>query len=285
LAVDPDGSFTIDGVINFSADGGGIPIEDGNFSEIEDAPDAYFPGLPRSNDATFDFFGNAQNFSIEVLTYLELPARETILGVYHDDAIELAIHPNDARDIFRQRLAGFDSNAGNSDRTALIDVPKAGLYSVRILMAHWNGNASLEFYSADPTDESSLTSINSTSADSIKAWQRLNIEGRPYLTSVTPSINATGVAKDTPIQVTMRLAGDTEAVMKVNGAEATIEKSADGDNTIFTHTPTVPFELGQAVTVELTYGEATSTWTFVTFSGSKALLITDGGQLNGASTV
>ena len=221
--VAPGGAFAIDGVINFSSESGGFLIEDGNFTEFEGAPDAYFPGMPGADDDTFTVFENGQNFSIEVLTFLELPEGEIILGVHHDDAVELAIHPNDARDIFRQRLAGFDSNSGKADRTALVDVPAAGLYSVRILLAQWNGDATLEFYTADPADEVSLTLVNAEGDDSIKAWQTLTGDSRPYVTAVTPNINATGVAKDTPIQVTMANAGDAVPVMKVNGAEVTVE--------------------------------------------------------------
>ena len=276
-ATDPGGFFAIDGVINFSGDNAGFPITDGNFSDVEGIDDLPFPGLPGGDDDSFGFLENGQNFSMEVLTYLELPAGEIILGVHHDDAVELAIHPNDARDIFRQRLAGFDSNSGKADRTALVDVPAAGLYSVRILMAQWNGDATLEFYTADPDDETALTLVNDASADtSVKAWQSLNTDTRPYVTAVVPNINATGVAKDTAIQVTMQNAGDDEPEMKVNGTAVTVEKSVDGDNTLFTHTPATPFESGQTVTVELSYGEATSTWSFVTFSGRKALMITGG---------
>ncbi len=280
--VSPGGAFAIEGVINFSSDNGGFLIEDGNFSEFDGTPDSHFPGMPGSDDDTFTLYENGQNFSLEVLTFLELPQGEIILGLHHDDAVELAVHPNDARDIFRQRIAGFDSNSGKAERTALLDVPVAGLYSVRILLAQWNGDATLEFYSADPADEVSLTLVNADDAGSIKAWQSLSTDSRPYVTAVSPDINATGVAKDTAIQVTIVHADDAEPEMKVNGEVVTVEKSVDGENTIFTHTPADPFESGQTVTVELSYGEATASWNFVTFSGRKALLITGGGQLNGA---
>ena len=102
-AVAPDGSFVVDGVINFSSDASGFLIEDGNFIESEGTPDALFPGLPGADDDTFTILENGQNFSIEVLTFVELPAGEVTLGVHHDDAVELAIHPNDARDLFRQQ--------------------------------------------------------------------------------------------------------------------------------------------------------------------------------------
>ncbi len=278
-----DGSFALEGVINFSTDNAGFVLDDGNFSGIDGGPeDTQFPGLPGADDDTLTIYENGQNFSIEILTFLELPAGEIILGVHHDDAVELAIHPNDARDLFRQRLAGFDSNSGKAERTAMVDVPAAGLYSVRILLAQWNGDATLEFYSADPADETALTLINSPDAGAIKAWQSLTTATRPYVTSVSPGVNETGVAKDAAIQVTMANAADATPVMKVNGETVTAEKATDGDSTTFTYTPDQPFDSGQTVNVELTYGEATSTWSFVTVSGRKALLITGGGQLNSA---
>lgn len=182
--VDVGGGFTVSGPINFSADGAGITVEDGNFSDVVGRlADAFFPGLPGGSDDSFDALDNGQNFSIELLTYLELPAGEITLGVYHDDAMELALHPNDARDLFRQQFVGFDSNSGSTDRTVTVNVAEAGLYSARILMAQWNGNAALKFdtQSADET----RTLINNTSnTSSINAWQSITTGGRPYVTSV-----------------------------------------------------------------------------------------------------
>ena len=148
-------------------------------------------------------------------------------------------------------------------------------------MAQWNGDAALEFYSGDP-NEGEVTLINGEADGAIKAWQSLNTDTRPYVTAVSPSINATGVAKDTSIQVTLQNAADATPVMKVNGETVSVERSMDGEQAVFTHTPAAPFESGQTVTVEITYGEATESWSFVTFSGRKALLITGGGQLNAA---
>ncbi len=274
--VAPGGSFTVEEVINFSSDADGFLLEDGNFPA-----DHYFPGLPGSDDDAFNVFSNGQNFSIEVLTFIELPAGEVVLGVHHDDAVELAMHPNDARDLFRQRITGFDSNSGKADRTVTLNVASAGLYSVRILMAQWNGDATLEFYSGDPS-AGEPTLINDASANALSAWQSLTTDTRPYVEAVSPSINATGVAKDSAIQVTMRQAGDAVPEMKVNGETVSVEKTVEGAQTRFTHTPAAPFESGQTVTVDLSYGEATASWSFVTLSGRKALLITGGGQLNGA---
>ncbi|MEM7385534.1 MAG: hypothetical protein AAF514_11375 [Verrucomicrobiota bacterium] len=279
-----DGSFVETGVINYSGDGSGIPLQDGNFSDFEgDSPDQPFPGVPGADDGDRTFFENGQNFSLELNTFLELPAGEILLGVRHDDAIEVSFHPNDARDIFRQRVIGFDSNSGKADRTGLISVPEEGLYSVRILLAQWTGDSTLEFYTASPDDPEVLTLVNGEGAGSIKAWQRLESNSRPWVSEVEPALNATGVELDSSIVVRLENAEGVPEV-RVNGevVEVQSEPAGEGEALLLTYQPAQPFEAASVVNVEMTYGSTTSRWSFVTKSGRKALLITGGGQLNSA---
>lgn len=275
-----DGSFVIEGAVNFSTDATGLVVEDGNFSD-----DAAFTGIPGANDDNLGSFDNAQNFSMELNTLLELPEGEIILGVRHDDAVEVAFHPNDARDLFRQRAVGFDSNSGKTDRTVLLDVPVAGLYSMRVLLAQWTADATLELYTADPADPGDLTLINDPAAAAgIKAWRPQDeaAAARPYIASVTPGINATGVDRESAISVRFEHLGDVVPEMQMQGEPVAVTTTEDGTASVVTHQPETPFEAGQSVRVSVRYGEAVAEWTFVSKSGNKALLITGGGQLNGA---
>ena len=279
-ATAPDATFVEEGVINYSSDNVGFPIQDGNFTDLEDREDKFFPGVPGADDDFLDFYGNGQNFSMEMFGFLELPAGETVLGVRHDDAVEIAFHPNDARDLFRVQGVGSDTNSGKTDRTVRVTAPVAGLYAVRVMLAQWNGDATLEFFSED--DDGNRTLINdSDSEESLKAWRSTTGTQRPYVTAVSPPINDTGVARDSAISVTLMNLGEEVPVLKVNGQEVEVVIAEDGTAKTVTYQPAEQFGSGQTVNLELTYGAATSQWSFVSKSGRKALLVTGGGQLNG----
>ena len=285
MAVEPGGRFVLPGVINFSADEFGFPLDIGNFTSFDDHEDLPFPGVPGAEDDSFSFYDNGLNFAVEFVAFLHLPEGETLLGVHHDDAVEIAFHPNDARDIFRQRLVGFDSNSGQTDRTVVVDAPVEGLYHVRVLLAQWTGETSLEFYAANGDNTADIALVNDDEIESsLNAWRGITVPTRPYVSSVQPAVNATGVSRDTAISVTLEnlVEDDDSLTMKVNGALVTFESERGGNTTTLTFEPESPFGSGETVNVELTYGAATASWTFVAESGAKALLITGGGQLNSA---
>ncbi|MGK0185059.1 MAG: hypothetical protein ACI9R3_000834 [Verrucomicrobiales bacterium] len=280
-ATAPDGTFVEEGVINYSADNLGIPIEDGNFTDLEEQADKFFPGIPGADDDFLDFYENGQNFSLEVVTFLELPEGETILGVHHDDAVEIAFHANDARDLFRVQAVGSDTNSGKTDRLVTVTAPAAGLYSVRLLLAQWTGDATLEFFSEDENGERVLVN-DPDNEEAVKAWRAISEPSRAYVSALSPPLNDTGVARDTAISVTvMNLGENEEPLMKVNGSDVSYTATDEAGGKMLTHQPAEPFASGETVNIELTYGAVTEQWSFVAKSGRKALLITGGGQLNG----
>lgn len=116
----------------------------------------------------------------------------------------------------------------------------------------------------------------------IKLWRSLASPGRPYATAVSPPVNATGVERNAAISATFENLGAVTPELKVNGEVVSYATSTDGSASTITYSPITPFDAGQTVTVDLAYGDASSTWTFVAKSGRKAVLITGGGQLNAA---
>ena len=278
-AVAPDGTFVEEGVVNYSSDDIGFPIQDGSFTDLEEFEDKFFPGLPGSDDDELSFYSNGQNFSVELVGFLELPAGETVIGVRHDDAVEIAFHPNDARDLFRVQARGSDTNSGKADRTVRVTAPVAGLYAVRVMMAQWTGDATLEFFSQDENGNRVL--INDPESEgALKFWRSTKGERRPFVAAVSPPVNDTGVERDTAISVTLMNLGEEVPVLKVNGQQVEYVVSEAGAAKTLTYQPAESFGSGQTVSLELTYGAATSKWSFVSKSGRKALLITGGGQLN-----
>jgi len=277
------GEFAIPGVINFSTDADGVLVDNGNFTSATGHPDGYFPGLPGADSNAGDVFSNGQNFAVELIAWLDLPEGETVIGVHHDDAVQVAFHPNDARDLFRAQAIGFDSNSGMTDRTVTLSVAEAGLYSLRILLAQWNGAGMLEFYTAPADNPGAIELVNDSDAVApVAAFSALAVPPRSYVTSVSPSPSATTVAPDTSISIEMANAESEAQVMRVNGSVVMPVKEASDGVTTLTYTPAVPFGTSENVSVELDYGAASASWSFNTVTGRKALLITGNGQLNAA---
>ncbi|MBM3878791.1 MAG: hypothetical protein FJ387_03590 [Verrucomicrobia bacterium] len=281
--INPDGTFVETKFVNYSADATGNPADLGNFNAANGYFDNPFPGLPGAVDANFDNYSNAGDFAIELLAFLELSAGWHVLGVHNDDAVELAAHPNDARDLFRKALIRVDTNVGAANRTAAVFVETAGLYAVRLVLAQWDGSAMLEFYSASSATPTERTLVNDrTQPKAIKAWRALTAPTRPYAKSVSPAAGTTGVAVTEPIKVVLADLGATTPTLKVNGNTVTYTSATTGNETTLTYQPATPFTGGQVVNVEVAYAGATGSWSYVTKAGKKALMITGGGVLNAA---
>lgn len=259
-------------------DGVGDPDNHGNF-----VPDDYFPGLPGSVDEAFENmqYYNVLQVAVEFLGFLEIPtAGEIILGLHHDDAAALEIAATNGRDIFRTPLVYTDTNAGPGNRQTIVNFEAPGLYAIRIVMAQWNGDVMLEFWSAPVDDPENRTLVNDTGG--LKVYRAIQGGSRPYVVRATPGPGATGVDPTAAIEVVFQGLGETTPVMKVDGVEVTYNRTDDGDTSTLVYQPAEPFPSGKQVSVELAYGPVQDQWLFVTKTGNKALMITGGGAQNSA---
>jgi len=94
-------TFTVTNVVNYSIlDGSGAVMDTGNFNSVNGYPDALFPGLPGSIDDTFTSYSNSGEIAVELVAFVELAAGLQQIGVNCNDGFQLAISPNDARDIW-----------------------------------------------------------------------------------------------------------------------------------------------------------------------------------------
>jgi hypothetical protein len=274
-------------MVNYGITDGGNWADVGNFQAAQGIAyeDYQPPGLPGATQADRTDYSNKSNFAIEHLAFLQLSPGLHTLGVRCNDAFELALHPNDARDIFRTPILTFDSNRGAADSTVQVQVAEAGLYSVRLLHKVYQNPAisELEFYSASADNLPVLTLVNDRSqAGAIQAWHNLNGPTRPYVRSVSPSPGDSGVASTATIQAVLVNLGGEDPVMRVNGTVVTPDRVNSGNEATLTYTPTSPLPGGQPVTVEIDYGGTTGSWSYVVKSGRKALMYTGGGTVNAA---
>ena len=335
----PDGSFTVP-YINFnSTETGDLPgTDNGLFTFDNGFPDDYFPGFPGETSKGSDDYTNGLNYSVEFLAYVKLPAGTTVLTMRNDDASQLAIHPNDARDIFRTGLIESNTNNPLANRSVTLNVAQEGLYSIRVLLAQWMTTTSLEFFSGSapnqalvnaPGSEPPVINISNSNGQITLSWtpvdgiledtddlavpffesfdqsnpQTFSADGtwfyrvstgppaglpsyraittpaRPYVSDVSPGRSSSGIPVDSNIVITMQNRAGTNPVLRVNGTPQTYTVVDNGTESTLTYDPATNFASGSQINVELDYGSTTSSWSFNTVTGSKAIIISGGGDV------
>ncbi len=166
LGTNADGSFSIDGVLNFNGDN--QPAE-GDFGN-----DQLFPGLP---------FFSLSWFSTEALLFLDLPAGYYRLGVNSDDGFEVnALAP--------PGVAGppivlglYDAARGAADTLFDVLVPSPGVYPFQVIYFQGTGSSTEEFFSVTNFATAGKVLINDPASEAIKSYRDL----RPHLTRLVHS--------------------------------------------------------------------------------------------------
>jgi hypothetical protein len=137
-----DGSYDEPGVINYDKDGSNS--NNGRFNGPE-FPDSAFPGIPGTGSGT-------DNFAIEAITFLELPAGTNTIVVNSDDGFRLLvgnryIASNRTSSNLAATVGECDCGRTASDTIMNFVVSQAGVYPVRVIMEQGGGGASFEFFS------------------------------------------------------------------------------------------------------------------------------------------
>ena len=155
----PDGTFLIDGVINFDQDGPKpAPEGEGNFR-----PDGGMPGIPGAT-------GHADAYSTETVAWLELPEGYLRVGVNSDDGFRVTL--SEGPDPSAMILGGFEGGRGPEDTLFGFVVPVAGLYPFRLI--HYDGSegSSLEWFTVEAGSVLRKVLINDrTRPTAIRAWR------------------------------------------------------------------------------------------------------------------
>lgn len=275
--VNADGSYSNSTVINYSIDSAppNDVVDGGLFNSTTGHTDARYPGLPGWTDDTYSLPGNVNAFSWEEVAWVELPKGLITIGAHAQDAVQIAIHRNDPRDLFREAPVWFDSNGGLQTRTALFDVEQAGTYGFRLVHTVFGSPSSqIEFFTANPSDENDRTLVNDSAVPTAaKAYQALKVPSRPYVDSVSPAIASSGMAADAPIRVVLVNLGATVPVLKVDGSPVVFSTSTAGNQTTITYTKVGGWGSAKLVSVSVEYAGAVGSWTFQTKTGQKALVV------------
>lgn len=274
-------TFTATNVVNYSIlDGSGAVMDTGNFNSANGYPDALFPGLPGGIDNAFTTYDNSGEIAVELIAFVELPAGLQQIGVNCNDAFQLAISRNDARDLFRQELIKNEGNRDPVDTLSTVFVETNGVYSFRVIYRVYRDTLAntLEWFSADPDNPTTRVLLNATVAGAKKAYRAVTVPTRPYVKSVSPAQDATGVSPVVPISVVLVNLGTNTPVLKVNGATVAYTAVTNGNEVTLTYTPTA---LSGTVNCEIDYGGLVGQWSYVVRSGRRALWITSGSTATG----
>lgn len=275
--VNADGTFVNTNVINYSisaAAPNGV-LDAVYFNSVNGYPDARYPGLPGWTDTTYATSGNVNAFAWEEIAWIELPQGLISIGARAFDAVQIAIHRNDPRDLFREAPVWFDSNGGLQNRTSLLYVQAPGIYGFRIVQTLFGSfDSQIEFFTANPNDANARTLVNdSTVTGAAKAYQALTVPSRPYVDSVNPGIASSGVPEDAPIQVVLFNLGPNVPVLKVDGMPVAFATATVGDRTTLSYTNAAGWGRAKVVNVSVEYAGAVGAWTFQTKTGLKALVV------------
>ena len=257
-----DSSYTYQepGVLNYS-----YGASSGNFPN-----DAPLPGLP--GPTTF----NGDGYAMRAITYLHLLPGFYKLGVNSSDGFKLT--SADSADIFAPQQAIFSSVRSAADTTVSFSVSQEGYYPFRLV--HFSGDQtynpapgtptpSVEFFNTEADGTKVL--INDTSVVGyVPAF--MPAKTRPYVRSVSPGVNETGVAGNTAITATLVDGSLTvqpgTIQMTLNGAPVTPAVTSNAGVHRASYQPSIAFAPDSTNLVSLAFTDSdsnrrTNTWSFV----------------------
>jgi len=179
----PQGSFVDADVINWNQElgTGGTGAEIGNFrtTSTPSFPDEAIPGIPGDEDST-------DNIAAELVTFLDLPAGLTRLGVNSDEGFRVTSEVH-LRDVARELPLGvFSGSRGAGDTLFSVFVESAGLYPIRLIWYEGVGAANLEFFSVDIPSGQKLLINDRSNAKALKAYRASTFALAPIVQRLGP---------------------------------------------------------------------------------------------------
>jgi hypothetical protein len=262
--VGSDQRFVEEGTINYGFSVGGL----GRFS-----PDKKIPGIPGVE-------GGANNFAMEILTFLDLPAGFIRMGVNSNDGFKTTV--GRVADVLESvRLGGFEGARTAADRIFEFVVQEAGVYPFRTIWFKGAGDPGLEWFTVN--DDKKILINDKASDGAIKAYRARTGTVPAFVKATTPVRDAVDVRTTTYIEVILQDAGtlvNKETVrLTLNGNPVAATVSKAGTETKASFAPPTDLESNTRYTAGVTYSDnngtsRTATWNFTTtILGADSLFI------------
>ncbi|MBI2946459.1 MAG: hypothetical protein HYY23_02360 [Verrucomicrobia bacterium] len=233
------------GPINYWNTGG-----QGNFTNNSE-PNT--PGL--ANDGS-----NDDNYSIEAITYLDLPAGVIRMGVNSDDGFRVAAFSGDPRDRFATTLGEFNGGRGVANTEFQFVVEKAGTYPFRMIFEEGGGDSAVEWY-AVRTDNTRHLLNDPNDSVSIKAYRPVAGATPAYVSAVTPDVGSQAPSTTDVKAVIVDGSNKINAAsvtMTLDGAAIKATATKTGDTTTVTAPQLTGLAEGSKHTLTLSYSDTST---------------------------
>ena len=231
----PAGAHLVD-TVNFELDATPVDITDIEGNLLTSFAPSVFPGVPGTGT-------HANNFAVEVVGFLKLPAGVTTFGVsvgadrtdVNDDDSYLVSVAANPRDFFGTKVGEFERNSRafqNNQRNEnqwAVNAPAAGVYPFRLLYWQTGRGANLQWYTVneagerilvnDPADTRAIPSYTGSTVASSSG---------PYVAEASPSPGSDGLPATAPVKALIQDGATTVATSGVkldfNGVAVTPQK-------------------------------------------------------------
>ena len=217
-----DGYYNEESYINYNQDavdrfdGGSNAGRFGATGPSEDAPkeEHPVPGIPGLD-------GGTDNFSQEILTYLDLPAGLIEMTLNSDDGFKISISPGDPRDQFGLTVGQFNGGRGAADSNMKFVIEEAGVYPARLIWYEGGGGANAEWSVRRASDRERILVNDRDSEGHVKAYRSAQGGSPPYASAVSPAPGAENIDANAGIHVVIQ-----DGATKVDSGSVSV--SVDG---------------------------------------------------------
>lgn len=215
--------FEIETVINLNAVD---QSTSGTFS-----PDDQMPGIPAIDLST-------SGIAAEVITYLNLPAGLTRMGLASDDAFWMTA--GKVYDAFNAIYVG--ARQPPAETILYLNVQEAGVYPFRLIYENGGGGAYIEWYTILPDDTRVL--VNDTANGGVAAYRASTTSIPAYVKRVAPDPAPRQVNRTSPSLLielsdgTTTTVGDASIALSFDGSPVTPVTGRTGSVVTVTYTPT-----------------------------------------------
>ncbi|HRI15613.1 MAG TPA: hypothetical protein PLX89_21670, partial [Verrucomicrobiota bacterium] len=287
-----DGGIYSADTANFEKDGNQVDIVDADQNPLATFFPFTFPGIPGSE-------GHTENFSLEAIGFVELPAGVTTFGVStttertdngNDDGFVVTVGTPPG-DFFGLKVGEFQRNAPpfaggyRNESQFSVNAPVAGIYPVRMLFWQTSLGSSLQWYTILETGERLLLN-DSADPRALKVYQDTSVAAAsaPYVGEVTPLPGSAGNSPSAPIDILLvdgsTTVATTDVALSLNGTPVNpqVLTKANGQITI-SYSPNATRPESDNL-VKLTYRDSagvsrTNQWNFtITTSGGEISNVT-----------
>jgi hypothetical protein len=208
--------FEIPAVINLNKDPGtGVGLF---------PADGVMPGVPATD-------GSSDGLAVEILTYIQLPAGLTIMGVASDDGFRTSAGtPPGAFGVVR--VGEYDGGRGVAESTFMMVAEQAGVYGFRTIFENGGGDANIEWFTYK-ADGVTRVLVNDVANGGLPAFRATTTTIPPYVKSVFPEpVPRQTATTGTSVQIVLAdgttAVEDSTVALKIDGQPATISKVRSG---------------------------------------------------------